>query len=161
MLDSNKLNDKLVSELREIAQTLGVADTDTLRKQDLISKILEQADVPPIEVNTEIENPISNSNDIDSKPRKRLRTTKPSGDNKQHKEVHLDNTRTFDFPEVEDEVVLTESSEPKIEVLTSENPTTEADVQLNETKSPSEPNEAKKFERRPNPNNPKQNQRKN
>jgi transcription termination factor Rho len=64
MLDSNKLNDKLVSELREIAQTLGVADTDTLRKQDLISKILEQADVPPIEVNTEIENPISNSNDI-------------------------------------------------------------------------------------------------
>ncbi len=159
MLDSNKLNDKLVSELREIAQTLGVADTDTLRKQDLISKILEQADVPPIEVNTEIENPISNSNDIDSKPRKRLRTTKPSGDNKQHKEVHLDNTRTFDFPEVEDEVVLTESSEPKIEVLASENPTTEADVQLNETKSPSEPNEAKKFERRPNPNNPKQNQR--
>jgi transcription termination factor Rho len=159
MLDSNKLNDKLVSELREIAQTLGVEDTDTLRKQDLINKILEQAEVPSVEGSTEIENPISNSNDIDSKPRKRLRTTKPSGDNKQHKEVHLDNTRTFDFPEVEEDIVLTESSEPKIEVLASENPLTEANVQLNETKNPSESNEVKKFERRPNPNNPKQNQR--
>ena len=37
MLDSNKLNDKLVSELREIAQALGIEETDTLRKQDLIT----------------------------------------------------------------------------------------------------------------------------
>jgi transcription termination factor Rho len=159
MLDSNKLNDKLVSELREIAQTLGVADTDTLRKQDLISKILEQTDIPPLEGSSEVESPLSEANDAASKPRKRLRTTKSSGDNNQHKEVHLDNTRTFDFPEVEDEVVLTESSEPKIEILASENPITEANVQPNETKNPSDSNETKKFERRPNPNNPKQNQR--
>jgi transcription termination factor Rho len=53
MLDSNKLNDKLVSELREIAQTLGVQDTDTLRKQDLISKILEFAETSPASENTE------------------------------------------------------------------------------------------------------------
>jgi transcription termination factor Rho len=32
----------LVSELREVANSLGVADTDTLRKQELIDQILEQ-----------------------------------------------------------------------------------------------------------------------
>ncbi|TXI15174.1 MAG: transcription termination factor Rho [Pedobacter sp.] len=42
MLDITKLNDKLVSELRQIAQSLGIADTDTLRKQELISAIEEQ-----------------------------------------------------------------------------------------------------------------------
>jgi transcription termination factor Rho len=39
MLTINELNDKLVSELREIAQSYGVPDTDTLRKQELIDKI--------------------------------------------------------------------------------------------------------------------------
>ena len=55
MLDSNKLNDKLVSELREIAQNLGVEDTDTLRKQDLIARILERADAPPLREKTVVE----------------------------------------------------------------------------------------------------------
>ncbi len=39
MLDITKLNDKLISELRQIAQSLGITDTDTLRKQELISII--------------------------------------------------------------------------------------------------------------------------
>lgn len=39
MLDITNLNDKLVSELRQIAQSLGITDTDILRKQELISAI--------------------------------------------------------------------------------------------------------------------------
>lgn len=158
MLDSNKLNDKLVSELREIAQNLGVEDTDTLRKQDLISKILEKTDMPPMEGSTETENAVSESKDVALKPRKRLRTTKPTGDNNQHKEVHLDNTRTFDFPEVDEEPSIPEASEPIVEAPVAENIVAEANPILAETKKV-EPVEAKKFERRPNPNNPKQNPR--
>ena len=32
MFDTNELNDKLVSELREIAKNLGIAEADELRK---------------------------------------------------------------------------------------------------------------------------------
>ena len=39
MLDITKLNDRLVSELRVIAQSLGIADVDTLRKPELIAMI--------------------------------------------------------------------------------------------------------------------------
>jgi transcription termination factor Rho len=105
MLDSNKLNDKLVSELREIAQTLGVQDTDTLRKQDLISKILEFAETSPAAENIEAVTDrvdTAESSDSGARPRKRLRSTKPVAESKQHKEVPLDNTRTFDFPEDDD-----------------------------------------------------------
>ncbi len=43
MYDSIELNDKLVSELRQIAQEMNVPDFDDLRKQDLIQRILEKA----------------------------------------------------------------------------------------------------------------------
>ena len=89
MLDSTKLNDKLVSELREIAQTLGIQDTDTLRKPDLISKILEFAVSAPVSDTHEEESEILDANDsLDNgdKPRKRLRSTKPVSENKQHKD---------------------------------------------------------------------------
>jgi transcription termination factor Rho len=70
MLEINKLNDMLVSELREVANSLGVADTDTLRKQELIDQILEQQQngVTPT-VPTE-----AASDDL--KVRKRIRTPK-------------------------------------------------------------------------------------
>ena len=42
MYDIIELNDKPVSELKQIAQDLNVVDFDDLRKPDLISKILEQ-----------------------------------------------------------------------------------------------------------------------
>ncbi|MDF3076409.1 MAG: transcription termination factor Rho [Sphingobacteriaceae bacterium] len=82
MLDITELNDKLVSELREIAKSYGVEDTETLRKQDLIGKITEQQDLilaakndpvpveeaaPLAEVSTEA---------AEDKPRKRTRTVK-------------------------------------------------------------------------------------
>lgn len=42
MYSNSDLNDKLVSELRELAKSLGVSEFDTLRKPDLISRIEEQ-----------------------------------------------------------------------------------------------------------------------
>ena len=42
MSDTTELNDKLVSELREIAKSLGIAEADELRKPQLISGIVEQ-----------------------------------------------------------------------------------------------------------------------
>jgi transcription termination factor Rho len=141
MLDSNKLNDKLVSELREIAQTLGVEETDTLRKQDLIAKIIERASLPETSAE-ENSGPAQVAAAESSKPRKRLRSTKTGNDNKQHKEVHLDNTRTFDFPEDEDAPVIEAVSEAVQPDITAEA------VPVSKEAKPQEQGEQRKFERR-------------
>ncbi len=153
MLDSNKLNDKLVSELREIAQNLGVEDTDTLRKQDLITRILERADTPPLPDLTAVEISSPETVVAEVKPRKRIRSSKPDTSSKQHKEVPLDNTRTFDFPEDEDA--------PEIEAvqqMAESGNISEPVQEVKEAKS-AEQAEPRKFERRQNPNNPNQSQR--
>lgn len=149
MLDSNKLNDKLVSELREIAQTLGVQDTDTLRKQDLISKILEFAETSPATENNEAVTEsvdAAESSDSGARPRKRLRSTKPVAESKQHKEVPLDNTRTFDFPEDDDIPAI----DPVQNVSDSESPIDA--VPDSKDVKPAEQSEPRKFERRQNQN---------
>ena len=153
MLDSTKLNDKLVSELREIAQTLGIQDTDTLRKPDLISKILEFAESAPISDNNEEASEIldvNESSDNGGKPRKRLRSTKPVAESKQHKEVPLDNTRTFDFPEDDDNPVI-----ESIQSTSDSDNSVDKVQDLKEVKS-SEQLEPRKFDRRQNQN-PNQN----
>jgi transcription termination factor Rho len=168
MLDSNKLNEKLVSELREIAQNLGVADTDTLRKQDLIHKIIENSANPPapeevITVSGEADNVAG-----DGKPRKRLRSVKAKNETKQHQEVHLDNTRTFDFPE-DDEISQQDAIQESEPQNISENQDLIQDPNAPEDQAPAEntervkeprtggQGESKKFERRQNQNNPNQN----
>ena len=149
MLDSTKLNDKLVSELREIAQTLGIQDTDTLRKPDLISKILEFAESAPISDNNEEASEIldvNESSDNGGKPRKRLRSTKPVAESKQHTEVPLDNTRTFDFPEDDDNPVI-----ESIQSTSDSDNSVDKVQDLKEVKS-SEQLEPRKFDRRQNQN---------
>jgi transcription termination factor Rho len=149
MLDSTKLNDKLVSELREIAQTLGIQDTDTLRKQDLISKILDFAERAPVsETNEEAHESLDANESVDSigKPRKRLRSTKPVTENKQHKEVPLDNTRTFDFPEDSDNPVI-----DAVQNVNDSESAVEGSAEVREHKQ-TEPQEPRKFDRRPNQN---------
>jgi len=120
MLDINELNDKLVSELREIARSCGVEDTDTLRKQELISKITERQMLSPLER----ENNLVKADAIDSrkpedfipedKPRKRTRTLNTSNipntsrakpPIKRKTEVPLDDTTFYDLPEYEEPVV--------------------------------------------------------
>ena len=46
MFNTTELNDKLVSELREIAKTMGIAQADELRKQDLIAQISNNQPAP-------------------------------------------------------------------------------------------------------------------
>src|SRR5690606_35026335 len=43
-MDITELNAKLVSELREIAKLIGITNVDKLRKQDIIKKIVANAD---------------------------------------------------------------------------------------------------------------------
>jgi len=146
MLDSNKLNDKLVSELREIAQTLGIEETDTLRKQDLIAKIIAYASSPenPAEENSVQEPAIAAES---AKPRsKRVRSIKSGNDTKQSKEVHQENIRTFDFPVDDDAPVIETVSEAVSEAAQSDIPSEPVPVSR-ETKS-QEQGEPKKFERR-------------
>jgi len=168
MLDSNKLNDKLVSELREIAQNLGVADTDTLRKQDLIHKIIEKSANPSSLEEVTSLNEKNDTNGSDGKPRKRLRSVKSKNETKQHQEVHLDNTRTFDFAEDDDisqEDALQGSTEShntsETQNLVEDPSPAEGQDQTETFEKTKEPKsggqgEPKKFDRRQNQNNPNQ-----
>ena len=155
MLDSNKLNDKLVSELREIAQNLGVADTDALRKQDLINKIVEQNNNQVL-VETVAEDIVASEiSATEGKPRKRLRTTKVKSETKQHREVPLEDTRIFEIPE-EDE---TPPESPSQNIAKTDS-TTEVPQKGKDLK-PTEQAEPKKFERRRNQGNQNQNRNRN
>jgi transcription termination factor Rho len=113
MFDTNELNDKLVSELREIALNLGIAEADELRKAQLITKIVEQEqliEAARAQQNTvnSIYAPSDGSNaGSTEKVRKRIRTIKNS--NEPRIEVPLDDTNLFDMPD--DEVAGDESED--------------------------------------------------
>lgn len=58
MFTTENLNDKLVAELREIAQTMGTENVEELRKQDLIQAILKsQPAIPSLDVATALDEP--------------------------------------------------------------------------------------------------------
>jgi len=100
MFNTTELNDKLVSELREIAKSMGIAQADDLRKQDLITEISSKQPArekakpgrkpkvteavvatagTPAQVTAE-PLPASEPNTADDKPRKRTRTLKVTKD---------------------------------------------------------------------------------
>ena len=78
MYQALDLKKMLVSKLKEIAHDLGVTDTLTLKKEDLIIKILEaQGSIPkdlPVDDDSSETSSLSESNNEDKKPRKRTRT---------------------------------------------------------------------------------------
>ncbi len=76
MYDIIELNDKLVSELKQIAQDLNVTDFDDLRKADLIVKIMEQSSKNSAMKSKET---IQNSS---PKPQKKEEKNSGSGNNK-------------------------------------------------------------------------------
>jgi transcription termination factor Rho len=109
MSDTSELNDKLVSELRDIARSLGIAEADDLRKADLITAIVEQqkliefartqqnivaSNYAPI--GTAPEAPADNGD----KTRKRTRTLKTNS-NEPRVDVPLDDTNLFNAPDDE------------------------------------------------------------
>ena len=120
MLEINKLNEKLVSELREIAQNYGIADADSFRKQELITKIIEKSTVPEPAM---VEGPATLFSTsaagikpaVEEKPRKRARSTK-SSESKRHKEAPVDNTR---LPEFDEEQEVSVQAEPELTPMTT------------------------------------------
>jgi transcription termination factor Rho len=105
MFNTNELNDKLVSELRDIARMLGIAEAEELRKAQLITRIMEQEQLIEVAraqqstVNTiytpKGAAPVENT----EKTRKRIRVVKNS--NTPRIEVPLDDTNLFDEPDDE------------------------------------------------------------
>ncbi|GAA4795955.1 transcription termination factor Rho [Olivibacter ginsenosidimutans] len=71
-MNINELNAKLVSELREIAKLIGIADAEKLRKQELINKIIATENDKPAEEATA---PVVTEEVGEAKHRKRVRTT--------------------------------------------------------------------------------------
>ncbi len=95
-----ELNDKLVSELRDMAKTLGIPEADELRKPQLITRIVEQQELidaaraqQSILANNYAE--ITAEPAADEKPRKRARVLKPKNYNVPRVEVPLDDTNLF------------------------------------------------------------------
>ncbi|QEC74979.1 transcription termination factor Rho [Mucilaginibacter ginsenosidivorax] len=105
MSDKIELNDKLVSELREIAKNLGIAEADELRKAQLIARIIEQQqliEAARVQQNIVEQNyaPITAepvAEEAGEKTRKRTRVLKPK--NQPRVEVPLDDTNLFDQEE--------------------------------------------------------------
>lgn len=107
-MDINELNAKLVSELREIAKTIGIKEADKLRKQELIKKIVENGDASSNEENVTagtpqqtsafpIDNEMKEGESLTEKPRKRTRMVKsaqPVKDTKQDNPSNLDKRST-------------------------------------------------------------------
>lgn len=71
-MNINELNAKLVSELREIAKLIGIADAEKLRKQELINKIIATENDKSAE---EASSPAATEENSEAKHRKRVRTT--------------------------------------------------------------------------------------
>jgi len=145
MFDTTELNDKLVSELREIAKSLGIPDADELRKPLLISGIVEMQQL--IEAARSQQATVENNytpvnapavEDAGDKPRKRSRVVKGT---KPRIEVPLDDTSLF-----EEEEAPAQDNEAEVSPV----------VQEQEVAAPQAPEEAaadtrpQKFERRVN-----------
>ena len=112
MSDTIELNDKLVSELREIAKSLGIAEADELRKAPLIAAIVNQQQLIETARNQQsvVENNYAEKPAAPAAPentektRKRTRTLKTK--EQPRVEVPLDDTNLFnqedDEPETDD-----------------------------------------------------------
>ena len=73
-MDINELNSKLVSELREIAKLIGIADAEKLRKHELIEKIVKTGE--DNEVNSGDKSEEETDDSASHAPRKRTRSVK-------------------------------------------------------------------------------------
>ena len=167
MSDTIELNDKLVSELREIAKSLGIAEADDLRKAQLVTAIVEQQNLieaaraqqstvdsnyAPKQDETTASTPEKGDKaDKADKNRKRVRTIKNS--NEPRVEVPLDDTNLFDLqddePQQEEEPELTPAPVAEAEPEQA-NQSDEAPAKTEEAAPEARP---QKFERRINQNN--------
>jgi len=121
MSDTIELNDKLVSELREIAKSLGIAEADELRKPQLITSIVEQqqlieaARAQQAAVENNYAEKTATGTTAPEKTRKRIRVVKPS--NQPRVDVPLDDTNLFD---VQDDEPQPEEEELPVALIEAE-----------------------------------------
>jgi len=162
MSDTIELNDKLVSELREIAKSLGIAEADDLRKAQLVTAIVEQqnlieaarAQQSTVENNyaPKQDDAIASTPEKADKNRKRVRTIKNS--NEPRVEVPLDDTNLFDMqddePQQEEEPELAVAPAAEAEPEQANQTDEEAPAKTEEVAPETRP---QKFERRINQNN--------
>jgi len=160
MSDTTELNDKLVSELREMAKSLGIAEAEELRKPQLISSIVEQqqlieaARAQQAAMNdnySEVKSPAAN---VEPAERNRKRTRTVKSKSSPRVEVPLDDTNLFDVP---DEEAVAEEDSEDVPVMASTPLTEEQDVPVIKSDEIAEMR-PQKFERRVNNN---QNQQRN
>ncbi|RRN76234.1 transcription termination factor Rho, partial [Pseudoxanthomonas sp. SGD-10] len=111
MFNINELNDKLVSELREIAKTFGIGNADELRKADLISKIKEQHELIEAAKSAGV---IEEAKD-EAKPKKRARTVKTTTTvtEVKPKETKKEEVSLFDQPTTEEEKSASSDKRPR------------------------------------------------
>ena len=162
MSDTIELNDKLVSELREIAKSLGIAEADDLRKAQLVTAIVEQQNLieaARAQHNT-VENNYAPKQDDDTastpdkadKNRKRARTIKSSTEPRV--EVPLDDTNLFDEqdeePQQEEEQEVAQAPVAEAEQVDQSGQGDETPAKTEEVAQEARP---QKFERRINQNN--------
>jgi transcription termination factor Rho len=119
---TTELNDKLVSELREMARTLGIAEADELRKAQLITRIVEQqqlieaarAQQSTLASNYAEINAAPAAEEGDDKPRKRTRVIKQKSSTAPRIEVPLDDTNMFE-QEYEEQQAANDEEAPAAE----------------------------------------------
>jgi transcription termination factor Rho len=158
MSDKIELNDKLVSELREIAKNLGIAEADELRKPQLISRIVEQQEL--IEAARAQQNIVESNYketteeapvEAADKARKRTRVLKPK--NQPRVEVPLDDTNLFDIQDEEAQTEEPENEAPTVAAAaTSEAPAEQQGETAAKTDEPATETRPQKFDRRANGN---------
>ena len=161
MPDTLELNDKLVSELRQMAKDLGIAEADELRKAQLITRIVEQEsliDAARSQQSTLNENyahvaadttDAEATADTEDKPRKRVRTVKtkttPAKTVAAAEEAGAD---LFAAPEAITQPETTQAGTPD-DVQAIENITAESPAENKQSEPATQPESAQKFERRP------------
>ncbi len=97
MYDILELNKKLVSELRQIAKELNVKRADSLKKQDLIYKILDQQAINATE-DSKPERKTSSKKNTSRQSSKQSKETNPKGSSKKgnHQEEPQTETKTLE-----------------------------------------------------------------
>ena len=122
MSDTTELNDKLVSELREMAKSLGISEAEELRKPQLISRIVEQqqlieaARAQQAAMNDNYSEVKSSAATAEPAERNRKRTRTTKSKSSPRVEVPLDDTNLFDVP---DEEAATEEDNEDVPVIAS------------------------------------------
>jgi transcription termination factor Rho len=154
MSDTTELNDKLVSELREIAKSLGIPDADSLRKPDLITNITQmqqlidaaRAQQQVVENNYAPIGAEKTAEPAEKKTRNRIRTVK--GATQPRVEVPLDDTNLFDIQDDEPQTDEGQPEETQPVEAVAESPQQEGEAAASSPADPAAEGRPQKFERR-------------